>query len=354
MTIEENLKEYNWTPLHTRILSHRIGDGTVNVHGYYVWDNKYANEFMELARQLNIKFCGPFICKKWGTNKIVVSTKLFQKFAKVVDADAKILIQDRAFLMENITKLPKQHQLQTIFALLVDDGCCTNWMLTLFEDTNKEVVEKAHQLWESFFPNTANIQFIVTPKGTKVYHIYVNREGIIKFKEEVDKAEREFGNLAGIWWKKEALEKRYTKAVSKRAKDLNETKELKEKRKNIIVEHLKEHNSMTFKEAKKLLNLSTDRTRLILGELAQEKELFVINSTWRARYSMVNEDISQEYREQIILNYLKSNHSICNREAQTMLNLGPEQTYVVLRRIVKKGSIKKIGTYQKACYMLDF
>lgn len=31
--LENKLEEIGWTPLHTRILAHRIGDGSVNHYG---------------------------------------------------------------------------------------------------------------------------------------------------------------------------------------------------------------------------------------------------------------------------------------------------------------------------------
>lgn len=144
MDIKANLKKYNWTPLHTRIVSHRIGDGTVNYYGHYVWDNKTPEEFIELTKKLGINIWGPTRCKKWGTSKIIIHKNLFLKFGKIIEADGNLLLKNSVYLIENIKKMPRSHKMQTLFALLVDDGCCTNWMLTLFEDQHKDVVDSVY------------------------------------------------------------------------------------------------------------------------------------------------------------------------------------------------------------------
>ncbi len=352
MTIEENLVKYNWTPLHTRILAHRIGDGTVNVHGHYVWDNKNPTEFLMLAQQLEIKVWGPVVCKKWGTSKIVISKKVFQRFGDIIEADGIKLLRNSAYLIKNIQKLPYSHQLQTICALIVDDGCCKNWMLTLFEDQNKETINVVYELWNSMFPTTAKISSIVTKKGTTVYHIYVNKEGIIKLKEKIDEAVSQMGYLAGLWWKQDALNLRYKKATSKQAIKLEDTKKDKEFRKEQIWNLFKNQETISFSEIKEHLNLSNDRIRLILEEFFQNNSLFVTKAGCRSRYSLTKIDISEEHRKEIVLDYIEKNTCIRNREAQQLFDLSPEQTGVILHSLVQKNIIKKVGNYQKTVYTL--
>ena len=339
--IENNLEKHNWTPLHTRLISHRIGDGTVNLRGHYVWDNKNADEFIELAKKLNIKIWGPTICKKYGTNEIIINKKLFQKFANIIDADPKRLLKDCSYLIDNVMKLPKDHQIQTLLALIVDDGSCKNWRVTLFEDQDKGVVDKVHKLWDSFFPNTSSPYCHITKNKTPVHHIMIKRDGIIQLKKETDKAVNKFGDLAGLWWKQKDLDIRYNKATSKRAKQLRETEENKEIWENKTLDYLKENKVMTFSKLMGLLNLSKDRTRGTLKKLIKEKKIFVTNAGSKSRYTLEKEDNSLEYRQNLILDYLKENKTISNKECRKLLNLKAARTYVTLRKLIDKGIIKQ-------------
>lgn len=352
MTIETNLENCNWTPLHTRILAHRIGDGTVNVHGHYVWDNKNPSQFLLLAKQLGIKVWGPVVCKKWGTSKIMISKKFFQHFGNIVEADGKNLSRNSAVLIRSIEKLPFPHKLQTFCALIVDDGCCKNWMLTLFEDQNKETVDAVYHLWNSIFPATAKISFIVTKKGTTVYHIYINKLGIIQLKEAIDKAMLEFGMLAGLWWKQDALNKRYKKATNERASILEDTKNENEFRKAQILNFVRAKEKVSFSEIQNNLHLSTDRTRLLLNKLIKQNFMFVSKASCRSLYSITKIDVSEGYRKRLVLDYIKKNNYIHNRDAQRLFNLGPEQTGTILHRLVKMNLIQKVGNYQKTIYTL--
>lgn len=137
-----------WTPLHTRFISHRIGDGTVNVYGKPVWDNKHITEFVKLAEFLNFKLWKPVKGDSFGTYKIVMPRYAFEKFGKIFNKDIEMLIQDPVYLLDAIKELPEEHKLQTILALITDDGSCKGWLLVVFEDQNKETVDKvlAHRL----------------------------------------------------------------------------------------------------------------------------------------------------------------------------------------------------------------
>ena len=141
MEIKDKLAKANWTPLHTRIISHRIGDGTVNFYGHAVYDNKHVNHFMELANQLSIKLWKPVKGDIYNTKKIVIPKVLFEKFSKIFNVNPDKIIRDPVKLLELISHFPEEHKLQTIFALIVDDGSCSDWRITVFEDQNKYVFD---------------------------------------------------------------------------------------------------------------------------------------------------------------------------------------------------------------------
>jgi len=280
--------------LHTRIIAHRIGDGTVNFYGKAVWDNKKIKEFLELCSYLEIKLWRPVTSDSYGTQKIIIPTQLFEKFAKRHNKNTDRLIKDPRYLLDAISELSEEHRLQTILALIVDDGSSKSWCLTLFEDKNKETTDKVYSLWNSIFPNTARFDDKhITKSGTRVYHIYVKRDGIILLYEKIRDAVQKYGVLAGLWWKEKDLELRYLKATSIRAKQLQETKFLSAGWKENICDHVKIKGSITFREIQKILGLSKDRTRLVLKKLLEDGRIHVIRSGNRAKYSEENIDIKE-------------------------------------------------------------
>lgn len=350
--IEDRLSNINWTPLHTRLISHRIGDGTINFYGHFVYDNKNVKHFLDLTNKLNIKVWGPIKGDAYSTKKIIISKKAFKNFSDVFDLTSEKLLRDPIKLLDIIFQLPEEHQLQTIFALMVDDGSCRNWMMVVFEDQNKAVFDKVKQLWDCLFPNTSSTYVQITKKGTKVYHLISNRYGVIQLQQKIFETVEKYGPLANLWWKQKDLDLRYSKAINKRAKELNYTKVFIEENKHKILEYLRNNKFITTKVTMKLLNLSLDRTRLILNKLSKEGKIFLIDAGNKSRYSLEYEDISMENREKIITECLKINNKIYNEDVRKLFNLGKERSNVILRCLTDKGVLKKIKEGWKTYYIL--
>ena len=146
--MEGRLSSINWTPLHTRFISHRIGDGTCNYYGHFVYDNKNICHFLNLADKLNIKIWGPIKGDNYSTKKVIISKKIFNNFSNLFNLTSEQLLRDPVKLLDIIFKFPEEHKLQTILALIVDDGSCNRWMITVFEDQNKAIFDKVKELFE--------------------------------------------------------------------------------------------------------------------------------------------------------------------------------------------------------------
>lgn len=351
--IEDRLSNINWTPLHTRLISHRIGDGTVNFYGHFVYDNKNVKQFLDLTNKLNIKVWGPIKGDCYSTKKIIISKKVFKNFSYLFDLTSEKLLRDPVKLLDFISRLPEEHKLQAIFALIVDDGSCNRWIITVFEDKNKEVFDKVKELWDSLFPNTSSVYIYTTRKGTKVYHLNANSEGIILLQQKIFESVEKYGSLANLWWKQKDLDLRYSKAVNKRAKELNYTKEFSEENKQKILGHFRKNKYITTQATVKLLNLSIDRVRLILNKLINERKIFLIDAGNKSRYSLEYEDISIENRGKIIIEYLKTDKKIYNIDAMKILNLGKERCNVILRCLTDKGILKQIRDGWETYYVLQ-
>lgn len=350
--IEDRLLSINWTPLHTRLISHRIGDGTVNFYGHAVYDNKHIKHFSELADKLNVKLWIIMKGDSYGTKKVIIHKKSFKKFSKVLNVNSEDIIKDPVKLLEVILQLPEEHKLQTIFSLIVDDGSCKDWMITIFEDQNEEIFDKVKYLWDSLFPDTSTTYIYTTKEGTKVYHLKTNREGIIQLQQKIYKAVEKYGSLANLWWKQKDLDLRYSKAVSKRAKQLNHTKKYSAKNKQRILNYLRKNKFITVREVMKLLNLSLDRTHLVLNKLVDENKIFVTKAGGKSRYSIEHEDISIGNRSKIITEYLKNHKKIYNRDVRKLLNLGEERSYAILKELTHRGILKQINKNRGTYYVL--
>jgi len=146
---------------------------------------------------------------------------------------------------------------------------------------------------------------------------------------------------------------RYSKAINERAKQLNFTKEFSEDNKKKILDYMGKNKPITIKDAMKLLNLSIDRTRLVLNKLFRENKIFVIKAGSKARYSIEDENISMENREKIIVDYLKSNKRIYNMGARKLLNLGSERVYAILKSLTHKGILQQIKKNGETYYIFQ-
>lgn len=277
-----------WTPLHTRIISHRIGDGTVNFYKRPVWDNKRPEGFLSLCKSLKINLWKPTTSDSYGTQKIVIPISLYKEFAKLNKKDFRKLVEDREYLLETILTLPFEHRLQAMLSLIFDDGSCRSWMLVAFEDQDLKVAKLAQELWESLFPFTSRLDYHTTKNGTKIYHLYVNRNGIIQLYEEIQKLKTKYGNLSGLWQKEKDLHKRYIKATSENAKRLEETRKNEEKWKENLLEFSKLNGYVTIPIAKRFLNLSTDRAYRVLSILKKDKKLKVKFEGNKSRFLPTN------------------------------------------------------------------
>jgi len=202
------------------------------------------------------------------------------------------------------------------------------------------------------FPLTSRDYTQITKKGTKVYHLDINREGLIILVKNIEEVIRKYGNYAGLWWKQKDLKIRYSKTVSERAKLLNETRINGNKKAEIILNYLKEKEYVKFTEIQKIINLSRDRTYLVLSKLVNNGRLFVIKAGSRGRYSLKNEDISFENRKRMIIEFIKNNGKIYNRDCRNLLNLRLDRCYKILKDMVRLGLVKQIKEKGTTYYVL--
>lgn len=273
-----------WTPLHHRIISHRLGDETLNFYKRVSWDNKHIIGFYILCKILKIKLWNPTRSDSYGTMKIIIPNYLYKSFAVIYGKDYERLKADRLYLLDSTMELSDDYRLQTILSLIVDDGSCTSWLLVVFEDTDKAVVEKVQTLWESLFPGTSKINYLVTKRGKRVYHLYANRNGIIMLYGKLEQTLETYGPFSGLWWKEETFRKRYLKAISPRAKMLEERRKMKEKWACTVLNLIERQGYATMADVQEVLRVSYDRALLVVHDLRRGKKLKLVGYTHQTKY----------------------------------------------------------------------
>src|ERR1700690_958119 len=99
------MSKLEWTPLCTRFLAHRLGDGTVNVHGRAVWDNNRPEHFLKLCELLKIDVWKP--TKSGKCTKIIMPNCIFDEYANLYGYNSKLLRQDSEYLAKTFLERPE-------------------------------------------------------------------------------------------------------------------------------------------------------------------------------------------------------------------------------------------------------
>ena len=256
-----------WSPLHTRLVAHRIGDGTIDVHGNAVWNNKHPEEFLALAKKLGIQLRKPVLSDKWGVYKIVIPKTLFEILGKRYGIDGKVLARDTKMLLKVIFKMPEEDRLEALCALIFDDGCIKSWLMVVFEDQHEANARLVLQIWNGIFPKTGTIVESKTPRGTKIFHVYSNINGVIEFDKKLKAIKRKRGDIAGLWRKDADLEKRICIAQSKLANTFRQTQEKTGGWFKLIVKKTREKGTITYAEIRNMLGISRDRTHHLINKM---------------------------------------------------------------------------------------
>lgn len=278
----------NWNPLYTRIISHRLGDGTFNFYEHAVWDNNRPEYFIGLCKHLDIKLWKP--TKSGNTTKIIIPDYIFENYAQKYFLDSYLLKSNPVYLANSILNcLSEDDKIQTLCACFFDDGSCRSWRPVLFEDQKLDLTEVVLEIWNSVFVNGAKIDNkTITKAGTRIYHIVLTRDAFVEFYKKVKNCKNRLGEFAGFWGKELDVESRYKKASNTRALILNETKNQKELRKSIVLDSIKLRD-LKFNDIQSILGISRDRCRLIVNELMKTNKIKLSGKTHKACYKLNKE-----------------------------------------------------------------
>lgn len=135
----------------------------------------------------------------------------------------------------------------------------------------------------------------------------------------------------------------------------------------LVLNRLWQERQLTTQEAARLIQKPAPEARAVLEHLV-ETGLIEARGTGRARayhlsastYRRLGEEAAyvgtkgfeRSQMEQMILEYVKVHGRITRREAAELCKLGPDQAYRVLKGLVQKGRLIRIGTKKGARYEL--
>lgn len=265
--IQNKTKPINeFTPLHYRVMGHRLGDGTFSFQNKAVWDNSKPEFFLELCKHLDLD-TGTAV-KSGDCWKIALPTQMFDSYADLYGYDSLLLRKDPVYLARTFFDKSEDDRLQVLCACFFDDGSSCSWRPVLFEDCKGDLAEIVLELWNSVFKSNAKMDTnTVTKAGTRMYHVVLNRDGFVDFYEKIKESERRLGHLAGFWFKEDDVNWRYSKATSPTAMKLTETRKNTDKWMESVLLLVENNKSVSMKQIVKHLGLTIDRCRKVVHKL---------------------------------------------------------------------------------------
>ncbi|MCG2717620.1 MAG: hypothetical protein L6408_02145, partial [Nanoarchaeota archaeon] len=120
-------------------------------------------------------------------------------------------------LIKKLNYLPKEYKIQLLAAIIVDEGSVLKSNIKIY-NTNLKIMKELKQLIESLGYSCSAIKInkrrhkkILIIKGQEakmnydLHIIWIHAASLLKFKEDLDKTIKKYGNIAGLWHKQKDL-----------------------------------------------------------------------------------------------------------------------------------------------------
>ena len=255
-------------PIHTRIISHLIGDGNISIND--TWVQKDVEPLEKLLKKL-LKANLEKRKVRRGTEVITIP-KFFNKlFSKIfnIHLEGKF---DKKILIKKCLELPREHRIQVLTAIIEDEGNANGYNISI-RMKDKEVMKIVKELIDSLGYDGGNLfkqnqKSGYSNKIGTIHGIVINVLGTKKYIEDLEKMEKKFGTEIGLWTKKE------------KAKKITKLRELisgKERNKKLEKQIFKNDEKVNFNEIKKNLELTDNETMSVLRYMLNTNKIKRIN-----------------------------------------------------------------------------
>lgn len=244
--------------LHTRIISHLIGDGTIGSN--YTWCQKDVAPLEILIRKL----LGKNLRRR---NQVVTIPRIIIKIM-VQALDLKLDNLTKEELCEKIAYLPKNHKIQLLTAIIEDEGTCDINRIRI-RMNNERIMNVIKQVIDSLNYSRSNLTKRWYKKdGVKkdLWDISLNVKGIKKYWKDLKKIEDIYGKSLGLWKKREKVKK-----LSKQKANIDGWIRNKSLRRKILKSG--RFKNVSFDSIKREFLLTDNETMSILRYMVNKKDL---------------------------------------------------------------------------------
>jgi len=250
------------SPLHIRIISHLIGDGTIGSN--YTWCQKDVTPLEVLIKKL------------LGTNlkrrdQVVTIPRIIVKIGlAALNLNLDDLTKEK--LLKKLISLPKKYRIQTLTAIIEDEGTCDINRITI-RMMNKEIMVLIIELIDSLNYSRSNLTTQYYKRydiKNEVWRASMNIKGIKKYWSDLKDIEKTQGRPLSLWKKREK-----TKELSTHKTNIEGWERNKKLRKGIL--GLGRFKKLRFDSIKRGFSLTDNETMSILRHLVNKKEIEKIN-----------------------------------------------------------------------------
>lgn len=281
---------YSVSPLLIRLVAHTIGDGGFYLHNAQ-WIQKKVAPIINLQKQL-LGVYGKIVinCNEVEHTSIMA---LYIKLACAVLGIQRNEISSAKFIRACM-KLPKDYKVQTLAAVIEDEGRIqpnSGSMIITMKDS--DIVKSLAKLMENLgydhsrITKTKNLEFSSSRKNSPsrqngfLYRVNLRILGAHKFYHDLNEIISKYGELAGLWKKQKQLQNLMSSNDGRKARGEKLNRDLAKKTINLMK---KNSEKITYKELKKYLNVSHHRTGSVVRRLYNKK---ILKKVSRGYYTLI-------------------------------------------------------------------
>lgn len=196
------------TPLHIRIASHVIGDGSASRHGKYIqytWTQKRVKP-MKISQQILLGKSFQTKLKEGGQ-----AIEIPKFVMKIVCACLELDVDkfDAVPFLKSCLILPKKFRLQVLTALIEDEGTIERTRIVI-RMKDREIVKTISEIIDSLdYGRTEVVSYIEKSKWSgqkfRMSKISILASGTRDYKMDIEDLEKEDGKIYGLWAKSKKL-----------------------------------------------------------------------------------------------------------------------------------------------------
>jgi len=329
------------TPLHIRVVSHFLGDSSLEKYGcrWYQKSNIGGKFMINLIYHLlNIKI------KKGKKNSYGIPIII----GDIVCSPLKLLRKDLKShkFIDKINILSKESKIQLLAAIIVDEGHISKSSIKI-SNTNLKLLESLRNLILSLGYSCSEIknyhsnigkEISIKNKKTRVnynlYDLHIYADGLLKFKEDLSKMIKGYGNFVSLWQKQNDLLKFSSKV------NLNRLKKTRISKNNLIPLIKKEilFNPISIKEFANKHNLNYIRAYKLFFRLKEKGEIKKIST---GIFASKDYDVQTNFTLRSKIEEFLSEKSISVKEIQNQIGGNFKSISTQLSKLYKAGKIKK-------------